>query len=285
MGGGGRHRAHLGSLVDAGAGSDVGAIPLSHSGVSFRQWQRVYQSHGGPVAQQIAGGANQVAATAQQRQRSGGNQERLGHSQAHWLRPHRLRACGSIRPILSPVLQSVFELSPALRSAGAERYSPGQTKASVSLVCHALANPEAVARLGRVASCGFNRGSTRSNRQCEIRHSGGRRDAGRQTQTIPPFAPPAERLRKRRAMEMTGGGKRGKPKPGFPSFPTALGNRGCDSHSPCAAWKSGKPKAGFPLSHLLFLPLKSNQERKPGGGSLRSRLQAHSSMRKCYGGG
>src|SRR5450631_2749170 len=82
-------------------------------------------------------------------------------------------------------------------------------------------------------------------------------------------------------MEMTGGGKRGKPKPGFPSFPTALGNRGCDSHSPCAAWKSGKPKAGFPLFHLLFLSLKSNQERKPGGGSLRSRLQAHSSMRKC----
>src|SRR5450755_2501326 len=69
MGGGGRHRAHLGSLVDAGAGSDVGAIPFSHSGVSFRQWQRVYQSHGGPVAQQIAGGANQVAATAQGKQK------------------------------------------------------------------------------------------------------------------------------------------------------------------------------------------------------------------------
>jgi hypothetical protein len=29
----------------------------------------------------------------------------------------------------------------------------------------------------------------------------------------------------KRAMEMTGYGKRGKPKAGFPSFPTALGNR------------------------------------------------------------
>lgn len=28
-----------------------------------------------------------------------------------------------------------------------------------------------------------------------------------------------------RAMEMTGHGKRGKPRTGFPSFPTALGNR------------------------------------------------------------
>jgi len=29
----------------------------------------------------------------------------------------------------------------------------------------------------------------------------------------------------KRAVEMTGYGKRGKPNPGFPSFPTALGNR------------------------------------------------------------
>ena len=38
-----------------------------------------------------------------------------------------------------------------------------------------------------------------------------------------------------RAMEMTGHGKRGKPKAGFPSFPTALGNRQRrDFHIPTA---------------------------------------------------
>ena len=52
-----------------------------------------------------------------------------------------------------------------------------------------------------------------------------------------------------RAMEMTVHGKRGKPKAGFPSFPTALGN----------------PKAGFPLSHsasLLFHIKKENNNTR-----------------------
>ena len=69
------------------------------------------------------------------------------------------------------------------------------------------------------------------------------------------------------AVEMTGYGKRGKPKAGFPSFPTALGNRQRrDFHIPTARttgippykkgkhkneepWKSGNPKTGFPLFH------------------------------------
>jgi hypothetical protein len=66
---------------------------------------------------------------------------------------------------------------------------------------------------------------------------------------------------------MTGYGKRGKPKAGFPSFPTALGNRKKrDSHIPTApataARKSGNPKAGFPLSHRGFPSL---QKLKKGG--------------------
>jgi len=43
-----------------------------------------------------------------------------------------------------------------------------------------------------------------------------------------------------------------------------------------------KTKSRFSTFPLVVLSLKSNQERKPGGGSLRSRLQAHSSMRKCW---
>jgi len=80
-----------------------------------------------------------------------------------------------------------------------------------------------------------------------------------------------------------------KTKPRFPSAPTALGNRWRDSHIPTAAtsqWKNGKPKAGFPLSHCPPAPYPieiTNSKRRPGGGSLRSRLQAHSSIRKCSG--
>ena len=82
---------------------------------------------------------------------------------------------------------------------------------------------------------------------------------------------------------MTGHGKQGKPKAGFPCFPPPLeiATRFPHSHNPGYAWKSGKPKTGFPLSHLSFSLLKTNPERRLSGGSLRSRLQAHSSMRKC----
>jgi hypothetical protein len=64
-------------------------------------------------------------------------------------------------------------------------------------------------------------------------------------------------------------GKPGKPNPGFPSFPTALGNR-------CAI-----PTFPPPLRFLCFKTLKTKLKNgDPSGGSLRSRLPAHSSMRK-----
>jgi hypothetical protein len=80
----------------------------------------------------------------------------------------------------------------------------------------------------------------------------------------------------KRAVEMTGYGKRGKPKAGFPTFPAALGNRPKrDFHIPTAAVttarKSGKPKAGFPLSHRGFqLPTETQKGETPNAGSRRS---------------
>src|ERR1700687_4327752 len=57
---------------------------------------------------------------------------------------------------------------------------------------------------------------------------------------------------KKRAVEMTGYGKRGKPNTGFPRFPQPLEiarARFPHSHSPGDdTRKSGNPKAGFPLS-------------------------------------
>ena len=49
----------------------------------------------------LCGGADQVAAPPQQRQRTGGDEKRMGNSQAHRLRPYQLGACGSLRPVLS----------------------------------------------------------------------------------------------------------------------------------------------------------------------------------------
>ncbi len=101
-GGGRGHGADLRGLADACAGSDVGAsfpFPIrgfhSDNGSDFDQLQR------SGLAQQAIGGADQVAAAPQQRQRTGGDEKRMGNSQAHRLRPYQLGACGSLRPVLS----------------------------------------------------------------------------------------------------------------------------------------------------------------------------------------
>jgi len=75
-----------------------------------------------------------------------------------------------------------------------------------------------------------------------------------------------------------------KTKSRFPSAPTVLGNRKRrDSHIPTAP-KRGTVENEKHVSHCsagCFYTLQTESERRPGGGSLRSRLQAHSSMRKC----
>src|ERR1700732_3534628 len=85
---------------------------------------------------------------------------------------------------------------------------------------------------------------------------------------------------------MTGYGKRGKPKTGFPLFPQPLeiAVRFPHSHRPGGKrrWKSGNPKAGFPLSHFTVFPYQIHSERRPSCGSLRSRPQAHRSVRNCW---
>src|SRR2546423_4134181 len=86
---------------------------------------------------------------------------------------------------------------------------------------------------------------------------------------------------------MTACGRRGKPKAGFPRASTVLGNRKSrDSHIPTAAARRGKVENQKQVSHFptcyFFFP-QNESERRPGSGSLRSRLQAHSSIRKCWG--
>ncbi len=83
---------------------------------------------------------------------------------------------------------------------------------------------------------------------------------------------------------MTGHGRGGKPKAGFPPRPQPLEiandaiptfpqpRRGAEK------WKNEKHVSHFPACGFMGV---SKKERRPGGGSLCSRLQAHSSMRKC----
>ena len=77
-------------------------------------------------------------------------------------------------------------------------------------------------------------------------------------------------MKPERAVEMTGAWKTRKTKPRFPFL----------SHGP---WKSLRD-SHIPTAPTIFVSQSlQNQIKKgdPGGGSLRSRLQAHSSMRKC----
>ncbi len=56
---------------------------------------------------------------------------------------------------------------------------------------------------------------------------------------------------KKTAVEMTGHGRSGKPKAGFPTAPTALGNRQLrDSHIPTAATRRGKVENEKHVSHF-----------------------------------
>ena len=84
---------------------------------------------------------------------------------------------------------------------------------------------------------------------------------------------------------MTGYGKRGKPKAGFPSFPTALGNRAArfpHSRSPggdrVEKWKSKSKTPTFP--QRLVLPFTNSERRLPLSVGFAA-VQAHRSIRIC----
>src|SRR5450755_162492 len=83
---------------------------------------------------------------------------------------------------------------------------------------------------------------------------------------------------------MTGYGRRGKPKAGFPPRPQPLeiANNAIPTFpQPLLGVEKWKTKSRFPTFPLVVFAVQPNQERKPSGGSLRSRLQAHPSIRKC----
>ena len=87
---------------------------------------------------------------------------------------------------------------------------------------------------------------------------------------------------KQRAVEMTDHGRGGKPKAGFPPRPQSLeiANSAIPTFPQprrgAGKWKTKSTFSTFPLTVYAFV--KTRKERRPGGGSLRSRFQAHSSL-------
>src|SRR5712692_10563753 len=93
-------------------------------------------------------------------------------------------------------------------------------------------------------------------------------------------------MRAKTAVELPGHGRGGKPKAGFPPRPQPLEiAQSAIPTFPPPRPSHGKVESQSQASHFStawFSLSKFKAERRPGGGSLRSRLQAHSSMRKCW---
>ena len=145
VGGGGGHGADQRGVSAAGAESHAGAVSVPHSRVSFRQRQRVHQPYGGQTAEQTAHRTDQIAAAALQRQRPGRGEERSRRAETHGVHAHRGAARGGDRRLLRRVLQSVSELSSAVRGTGVGGRRQGQSEASVPVVCDTLGDSAAVA--------------------------------------------------------------------------------------------------------------------------------------------
>src|SRR5215831_16420409 len=115
MAGGGLRREDQREVSATGAGSGISAISLYHSRFSRRQRVRVHPSSGGGNVAEAARRVHQEPGVPEPGQCAGGGQERRGDSQADRLRTHCVPTCRSLAEVLRRALESVAELSPALR--------------------------------------------------------------------------------------------------------------------------------------------------------------------------
>jgi len=145
------------------------------------------------------------------------------------------------RSISSPVSESLRQLPPALRDCADPRRSQWQAAPHLSTLGHTVRDLQPGAAVRNLPAAQRKADRTGAIRQNPVRHRSRHRDATRQTAT-PGQDREAKRLiatrfgsKPRNAVEMTGGGKRGKTQNRFPSLSTALGNRCRDSHIPTAS--------------------------------------------------
>ena len=171
---------------------------------------------------------------------------------------------GRIPALLPTALQSLFELPPALRTARDQDRRQRQAEAGVPPLPDALGIFREVARGRQLSQARAEAGGSGPHCPGRKRHGGGPPDAASQAEAVCqfPFREHAVLNSRKRAVEMTGDGKRGKPKPGSPSFPTALGNRSAiptipqprRRFSPSQNSKSKSPK-GAPATQKAPTPV------------------------------
>jgi len=270
---------NLGILADSGAGSAVDSVSLQDPGLSFRQWQRVHQLHGGQAIREVIHRANQVTGAAFRRQRVGGSQERRGHPQTHRIRSHRYTTRRRGQHISPRTPEPVHQFSSALRRTVGCDGAEWETPSHLPGMGNAVRVTEASARRRELLAGWGHARRIETDSPGEIRYRGGVSDATGKTQ-ITNAHQQTQRLTGPGeipgAVEMPGYGQQWKTAIAFATgaprrFPTA-------AHSP---WKTLR------VSHIstastTILSLSENNQKK---GRLR-RLsgpiaQAHPSMRKC----
>ena len=134
------------------AGSDAASVSISDPGLSLRQRQRVCEPRRCGNAERVADRVHQEPCQPDAGQRAGGRQERSDHSQAHWLRAHRSRACGGSSEVPHGVLKPIPELSPSVRVRDGEFGCEGQAAPAIQAgrLCDAVREAERAGESGAV---------------------------------------------------------------------------------------------------------------------------------------
>src|SRR5215469_10842345 len=269
----GGRAADLRTLADPGTGADAGPVPLRHSRISLRQRQRVHKLHSGPVVGETADRADQIPCTSQRRQRSGGVQKRSGGTQTSGLRPYRRAACRGRGSVSPRIPESLPQLPPALRGGADCGTAQRQAAPHLSALGHSLRNLQSNAALRDLSEAGRQPYLSTTLRTATHRHRSGHRHAAGQTQTLPDL-PTTQILRLNTTpLRLPLVGDQAPSSVRRPNPKTKSLLRG----KTIPVWRLCMPPVGRPWTAT------TSSERSLSSGFLPSRLQAHSSMRKCSG--
>ena len=242
----------------------AGAVSISDSGFSFRQRQRVHQSPGSGTAEKATDRADQIAAAAFQRQRIGGEQERRGGAKAHGVHAHchgrtLRRSADFYEEHFNPYLNfhrpcGVPELMVNAKGKEKRVYrwyaTPWEILRQLPDVARHLKAEVTIAMLDQQAQAKSDTEAAEEMQEAKCKLFGSFQGKSREESAF-----------RRSASEVV---RSYEPKPKHP----LKENQGSRGVPPASRWSASE----------LENPIKKGG---PSGGSLRSRLQAHSSMRKC----
>src|ERR1019366_3168606 len=169
------------SLSATDAEGHAGAVSVPHSGLPFRQRQRVHQPHGGRVTEQAADRADQIPTAALQRQWAGREQERRGGAEVDGVHAYCRAARSGDHGVFPRAPEPILELSPTVRGAGVGSERQGKGEASVPMVRDAMGDPAATAGRGQPSQGRGNDSDAGSTGAGQERYAGGGRNAASET--------------------------------------------------------------------------------------------------------